>query len=368
VSSAPVRVGVIGCGTISKIYLENARKLENLDVVACADVIPERAQVRAAEFDVPKACSVAELLADPSVEIALNLTIPRVHAEVSLAALEAGKSVYSEKPLAITRADGQRLLKVARARGLLVGCAPDTFLGGGIQTCRKLIGEGAIGEPVAALAFFMSHGPESWHPDPDFYYQPGAGPLFDMGPYYLTTLIALIGPIRRVTASARITFPERAITSQPKQGTKISVNVPTHVAGVADFANGPIGTIVTSFDVWPSDLPRIQIFGTEATLTVPDPNTFGGPVRIRRAGDREWTDVPLSHGNVGNSRGIGLADMARALRTGASYRATGELAYHVLDAMQGFVDASEMGTHVELASSCRMPDPLPTDDPIQIAT
>jgi len=368
VSHAPVRVGLVGCGTISKIYLENAKKLENLDVVACADVIPERAQERATEFGVPKALPVESLLTDPDVELVLNLTIPRAHAEVGLAALAAGKHVYSEKPLAITRADGQRLLAAAREQGVLIGCAPDTFLGGGIQTCLKLIEDGAIGEPVAALAFFMSHGPENWHPDPDFYYQPGAGPMLDMGPYYLTTLIALVGPIRRVTGSARITFPERTITSKPKHGTKIIVNAPTHVAGVLDFQNGAVGTIVTSFDVWPGELPRIEIYATKATLTVPDPNTFGGPVRLRRAGEREWTDVPLTHGNTGNSRGIGLADMARAVRTGGEFRANGEMAYHVLDAMQGFFDSSNAGHHVELQSTCSRPEPLRTDDAIQLTT
>lgn len=358
----PVKVGLIGCGTISKIYLANARKLDDLEIVACADILPERARSRAAEFGVPRALSVEELLADPEVEVVLNLTIPRAHAEVGLAALEAGKSAYGEKPLAVRREDGARLLEVARSRGLRVGSAPDTFLGGGIQTCRRLIDEGAIGEPVAGLAFFMNHGHEHWHPDPDFYYQPGAGPLFDMGPYYLTALVSLLGPIRRATGSARATFPERTITSQPKSGTKIEVNTPTHVAGVLDFQNGAIATIVTSFDVWPSELPRIEIFGSEGTLSVPDPNTFGGPVRIRRPGEREWTDVPLTHGYTANSRGLGLADLARAIREGRPHRASGELANHVLDAMQALLDASASGRHVEITTTCARPEPLPSGD------
>jgi predicted dehydrogenase len=359
----PVKVGLVGCGTISRIYLQNARKLAALDVVACADLLVERAQARAAEFGVPKACSVAELLADPGVELVLNLTIPAAHAEVALAALRAGKSVYNEKPLAIQRVGGRALLDLARANGLLVGCAPDTFLGGGLQTCRRLIDQGVIGEPVAATAFMLSHGHESWHPDPAFYYQPGAGPMFDMGPYYLTALVALIGPVRRVTGSTRITFPERTITSQPKSGTVIQVNTPTHVAGVLDFANGAIATIVTTFDVWPTGLPPIEIYGTEGSLAVPDPNTFGGPVRLRRPGSKEWEDVPLSHGYTENSRGLGPADLAYAIRSGRPHRASGDLAYHVLDVMQAILDASSTNRHVPIESTCERPAPLPPDLP-----
>ncbi|MDQ2785897.1 MAG: Gfo/Idh/MocA family oxidoreductase [Chloroflexota bacterium] len=354
----PVQVGIIGCGTISAIYLKNARWLSAINIAACADLVPERAMARAVEYGVPKACGVAELLADPEIEIVLNLTIPNVHAEIALAALEAGKSVYNEKPLAISRADGQRMLALAAAKGLRVGCAPDTFLGGGMQTCRKLIDDGAIGQPVAAVAFMMNHGPEHWHPDPDFYYQIGAGPMFDMGPYYLTALVNLIGPVRRVTGSARITTPERIITSAPKHGTTIQVNTPTHVAGLIDFASGAVGTIITSFDVWGSNLPRIEIYGTEGTLSVPDPNTFGGPVRLNRGRQQEWEDVPLTHGYTENSRGIGVADMATAMRANRPHRASGALAYHVLDLMHAFHDASRAGMHIDIASTCDRPAPL----------
>jgi Predicted dehydrogenases and related proteins len=222
-----------------------------------------------------------------------------------------------------------------------------------------LIDDGAIGQPVAAVAFMVNHGPEHWHPDPDFYYQIGAGPMFDMGPYYLTALVNLIGPVRRVTGSARITTPERTITSAPKFGTTIRVNTPTHVAGLLDFASGAVGTIITSFDVWGSTLPRIEIYGTEGTLSVPDPNTFGGPVRLNRAGSREWEDVPLTHGYAENSRGIGLADMAAAIRSGRPHRANGALAYHVLDLMHAFHDASDQGRHIEVESTCERPAPLP---------
>ncbi|HYN89091.1 MAG TPA: Gfo/Idh/MocA family oxidoreductase [Ardenticatenaceae bacterium] len=357
----PVKVGVVGTGFISDIYLTNARGFGILDVVACADLIPERAEAKAAQHGVACACSVEELLANPEIEIVVNLTIPRAHGTVALAALEAGKSVYNEKPLAITREDGRRIVEMAAERGLLVGCAPDTFLGGGLQTCRKLIDDGVIGEPVAATAVMTSHGPESWHPDPAFFYQPGAGPMFDMGPYYLTALVALIGPIRRVTGSARVTFPERTITSQPRQGSTIEVKVPTHVAGVMDFANGAVGTIITSFDVWGGPPPHIEIYGTEGSMRVPDPNQFKGPVRIWHPGDGEWREAPLTHGYTANSRGIGVADMAYALRSGRAHRASGAMAYHVLDVMHAFHDAPLEGRHVEIDSGTERPAPLPLE-------
>ncbi|HEY4387879.1 MAG TPA: Gfo/Idh/MocA family oxidoreductase [Ktedonobacteraceae bacterium] len=352
-------VGIIGCGKISSIYFEAPSKFDILNIAACADIDMERARSQAQRYNVPKACSVDELLADPDIDIVVNLTIPAAHAEVDRAALLHGKSVHSEKPLATTRADGKQLLELAHEKQLRVGSAPDTFLGGGIQTCIKLINDGAIGEPVAATAFMLSHGPENWHPDPEFYYQPGGGPLFDMGPYYLTALVSLLGPVRRVTGSARITHKERLITSQPKYGTKINVNTPTHVAGVLDFAGGAVATLITSFDVWSHHLPRIEIYGTEGTLSVPDPNTFGGPVVLRRAGEDEWQEVPLTHGHTENSRGIGVADMAHAINTGRLHRANGEMAYHVLDIMQSIYDASEAGKHVDLESMCERPEPLP---------
>jgi predicted dehydrogenase len=352
------KVGIIGCGNISGIYFEAGKTFEILEVVAAADLIRERAEAKAAEFGA-KAMSVEELLADPKIEIVMNLTIPNAHASVAMAALAAGKCVHNEKPLAITRDDGKKMLETAKSKKLRVGCAPDTFMGGGIQTCRKLIDDGWIGEPVGATAFMLCHGHEGWHPDPEFYYKAGGGPMFDMGPYYLTALVNLIGPVKRVTGSARITFPERLVTSAPKYGTVIKVDVPTHVAGIMDFANGAVGTIITTFDVWAAELPRIEIYGTEGSLSVPDPNSFGGPVRIRRAGAGEWSEVPLTHGYAQNSRGIGVADMAYALRSGRPHRASGELAYHVLDIMHAFHDASREGRHIELQSTCPQPAALP---------
>jgi predicted dehydrogenase len=356
-----MRVGVIGCGKISDVYLENCGAADGLEVVACADLDEERAQQKARRYGVPKAMSVAGLLDDPEVEVVLNLTTPQAHATVSLAALREGKHLYSEKPIAIVLDDARRILEEARERDLRVGCAPDTFLGGGLQTCRKLVDDGAIGDPVAAAALMLAHGPEHWHPDPDFFYQPGAGPMFDMGPYYLTALATLIGPVRRVSGSARMTFPQRTITSEPNRGTKIEVNTPTHVAGVMDFEGGAVGTIVTSFDVRIGYVRRIEIYGTEGSLRLPDPNFFDGPVGFRRADDDGWREVPLTHGDcAGNLRGLGLADMVRAIRFGEPHRATGELAYHVLEVMHAFHEASESGEYARVGSTFdRPPAPLP---------
>lgn len=354
-----IKVGVIGCGVISDIYMMNCKETFSiLDLVACADIVPEKAKEKAEKYGI-KACSVEELLADPEIKIVLNLTIPKAHAEVTLSILNAGKHVYVEKPLAVTLEEGKKVMETARAKGLLVSCAPDTFLGAGIQTSRKLIDDGWIGTPIAATAFFTCRGHESWHPDPEFYYQVGGGPMFDMGPYYLTALVALLGPVKRVTGSARKTFEQRTITSAPKYGTKIDVEVPTHVAGVMDFESGAVGTIITSFDVWHADLPRIEIYGTEGTLSVPDPNGFGGPVRIKRAGETEWTTMPLTHGFGGFHRGLGVADMAHALKSGRSHRANGDMAYHVLEIMHAFHDASLAGKHIELESTCEAPAPFP---------
>ena len=351
------KIGIVGCGNICGIYFQSGQTFEILDIVACADLVKEKAEAKAGEFGC-KAVTVDELLADPEIEIVMNLTIPKAHAEVAFKAIEAGKSVHNEKPLSITREEGKKMLEMAKAKGVRVGCAPDTFMGAGIQTCIKLIDDGWIGEPIGASAFMTCHGHESWHPDPEFYYEVGGGPVFDMGPYYITAMVALMGPARRVTSSARVTFPERTITSQPKYGKKVKVEVPTHVAGVIDFANGAVATMIQSFDVWGANLPRIEVYGTEGSLSVPDPNGFGGPVQVLRPGGG-WTDMPLSHGYAENSRGIGVADMAYGLRSGRQHRPNGDVAYHVLDIMHSLHDASEQGKHIELESTCERPAPLP---------
>lgn len=352
-------VGIVGCGNISGIYFKNlCTVFNNVRVKACADLDPERARAKVAAYPDVRMCTVEDMLSDPEIEIIVNLTTPQGHFPVAMEAVKAGKHVHNEKPLTLTRAEGRQLLAAAEAAGVRVGNAPDTFLGAGIQTCRKLIDEGAIGEPVAAQAFMLCHGHESWHPDPEFYYKSGGGPMFDMGPYYLTALVSLIGPVRRVTGSTRISFPTRTITSAPKNGTLIDVDVPTHIAGVMDFQNGAVGTITTSFDVWCSETPRIEIIGSEGTLSVPDPNGFGGPVRIRAASDKEWREIPLCRGFEPNGRGIGPSDMADAITYKRLHRANGAMAYHVLDLMHAFHDASDQNRHIEVESTCERPEPM----------
>jgi predicted dehydrogenase len=355
-SSAPrMGVGIIGCGNISELYCKNLQTFDNVALVACADVDMERAEKRAAQFGI-RASSVEALLARDEIELVVNLTVPDAHAAVSRAILKAGKHVYSEKPLATTRKDAKKILKTAKKRNLRVGGAPDTFLGGAWQTLRKLIDDGAIGDPVAATAFMLGHGPEKWHPNPDFFYQPGAGPLFDMGPYYLTALIHLLGPIQRVAALARASFPERAA----RDGHAIPVTTPTHVAGALEFANGALATLVTSFDVWHSQLPRIEIYGSAGTLVAPDPNNFGGKILLRGENDAEWRELPLEFPHTENLRGLGVADMARAIRASehGSYephRCSAEMTYHVVDAMRALLKAAEKGQAVRVKSACERP-------------
>lgn len=359
------QIGLIGCGNISGIYLKAPQTFPILDIKACADIDMARAEAKAAEHGIA-AMSVDDLLQDLDIEIVVNLTIPKAHAEVALAAVAHGKSVYTEKPLALDTNDGKALLARALEQTVRVGCAPDTFLGGGLQTCRKLIDDGWIGRPIGATAFMMSRGHEHWHPNPDFYYQAGGGPMFDMGPYYLTALVSLLGPVRRVTGATQVTFPERTITSQPNYGQKIHVDVPTHVVGVLDFNAGAIATIITTFDVWAAELPRIEIYGTHGTLSVPDPNTFGGPVRLRRAGSTEWQEIPIPFNYTTNSRGLGVADMAHAIQTNRPHRANGELALHVLEIMEAIHVASAESHHIQLTTTCDRPAALPLDAPVGI--
>jgi predicted dehydrogenase len=356
-SSIPI--GIIGCGNISKIYAGAGRKFENLELVACADTDMSRAKALAEEEQIPSAREVGQLLADPGIVLVINLTFPTAHAEITTKAIRAGKHVYSEKPLALRRREARDCIGLARDKGLRIGCAPDTFLGAGLQTCRKLIDGGAIGVPLAGAGFMLNRGPESWHPNPEFLYKKGGGPLFDMGPCYLTAFTALLGSVKRVTGSARSSFKQREITSQPLAGTLINVGVHTHVSAVLDFDSGPVVTLTTSFDVAGTQLPKIEIFGSEGTLAVPDPNTFGGPVWLLRRGDKDWREMPLEFGYAENSRGIGVAEMAAAITAGREHRANERLAYHVLDLMHSIVDASEMGRHVEMRSAMSRPEPLP---------
>jgi predicted dehydrogenase len=353
------RIGVVGCGNISGIYFTICKLMQNLEVVACADLVAEKARAAAEKHGVPKVLTTEQLLADPDVEIVLDLTIPKAHHEVALAAIEAGKHVYSEKPLSVNRAAGLRVIEAARAKGLRLGNAPDTFLGAGCQTSRKLIDEGAIGRPTAGVAYMMGWGHETWHPDPEFYYKPGGGPMLDMGPYYLTHLVNLLGPVRRVTGSTGMGFKERTISSQPKAGQVIKVEVPTYVAGLLDFQNGAIININTSFDIRAAQLPLIQIYGTEGTINVPNPNNFGGNPVLRRMGEKEWREMPVEFPYTENSRGLGVADMAAAIESGRPHRASGALAFHVLDIMEAIHDASDQGRHMVLESQCERPAPMP---------
>lgn len=350
----PVRVGLIGCGTISGEYFAACRRYDVLSLVACADLDQSRSAARAAEHGV-RAVAVDELLADPEIELVLDLTPPAAHAEIGMAALAAGKHVYHEKPLAIRLDDGRRMLEYAERRGLCVGCAPDTFLGAGLQTCRRRIDEGLIGEPVSVTAAMMGGGHETWHPDPDFFYRPGGGPMFDMGVYALAAMVQLLGPMRRVTGVAGGPA-ERTVLEGPRAGRKIRVEVPTYVSGAVDFDCGAIATIVATFDARAgSMLPRFEVYGTEGTLSLGDPNAYGGPVRYCPAYPREWVELPLV--DAGDARGIGLADMALALRRDRPHRAGAEMALHVLEAMEALERSAATGRHVELVTTCGRPDP-----------
>jgi predicted dehydrogenase len=352
-------VGIIGCGSISGIYLRNLTAFESVRPIACADRIRERAEDRAREFGVLHVLTVDEMLADDEIDIIVNLTTPDAHADIASAAIRAGKHVYNEKPLTIELEDAQQVLAWADDRHLRVGCAPDTFLGAGITTCRALIDGGAIGRPVAASAFFGCPGHELWHPDPAFYYLRGGGPVFDMGPYYLTALITLLGPVRRVCGIDRRTHEHRTILSDPQRGETIPVEVPTHAAAVLEFVSGPIASVVMSFDIHPANTPMVRIYGSEATLAVPDPNMFDGPVELYEPGADAWRTVDLIGRYARNSRGLGIAEMADAIRTDRPHRASGELAMHILDIMHAIRTSSETRAHVDLRTTCGRPLPLP---------
>lgn len=368
-----VRVGLIGCGAISRAYLSMAQNFSStLEITACADLNIDAARAKASEFAIPRVLSVDDLLADDSIEVVLNLTIPKAHAPIALAAIAAGKHTYAEKPLGISRQEGQSIMHAADRAGVRVGCAPDTFMGAGIQTARKLIDEGSIGRPVAFTAFMLSSGVEAWHPNPPFYYEPGGGPMFDMGPYYLTALLNLLGPVKRISGTASIAIPERTITHRTKDGEPgpmfgrtITVTTPDHVAGTIEFASGAVGTVMTSFATrfgnYDGRQP-ITIYGTDGTIKVPDPNNFDGQVTIRGKEDADWRDVAHSF-VTGYGRSVGLADMAAAIRTGRPHRATGQQALAVLDLMQGFLDSSGAGAVYHPAVAYERPAPMSANLP-----
>lgn len=351
------KIGIIGAGNISGIYLEAPLKFSNLRTVALADIDGGKARSQAEKYGVPRVCTVEELLLMPEVEAVVNLTVPAAHAGVARAALEAGKHVYNEKPLAIELKEGQKLLKLAKSKGLEVGCAPDTFLGGGLQNARRLLDEGIIGEPVAFHAAMLTRGPEAWHPNPDFFFQPGAGPLFDMGPYYLTALTALLGPVASVSGFSRASFPTRTVGSGALKGQKITVNTPTHATASLEFASGPIGTLTTSFDTHWDKYDTLVLYGSEGTMVLPDPNSFGGSVRVWKG--KEWEEIAPQHGFTENSRGMGLSEMLYAKAAGREPRASGNLALHVLETMHAILESSAKRKAVSVKSQPAQPAALP---------
>jgi predicted dehydrogenase len=355
-SRAPFGIGVIGCGNISSQYLRNLTAFPDLAVMICADLDAGRAKAQAAAFEVPEWGSPADALAHPGVKLIVNLTIPAAHAEVTAAAIAAGKHVWSEKPLTLDVAGGRALLAAAQAAGVRVGCAPDTVLGAGLQSARRLIDSGAIGAPLSALTLLQGPGPQSWHPDPEFLFAPGAGPLFDLGPYYLSVLAMLFGPALRVAAIGRRPRESRVIGSGPRAGAEFAVGVPTYIAALAEYVGGQAASMLFS---WDSPLHRagfVEITGTEATLALPDPNRFDGDLRIRRARDADWTVIPAEGAAAG--RGTGVIDMVRAIRAGAAHRASGDLALHVLEMMTAIERSAASGAFEPVETRFDTPAPL----------
>lgn len=356
-----VKVGVIGCGQISGIYLKNcSQTFKNLEVAACADLVPELARKRVEEYPIGRACTVEELLADPEIEIVVDLTVPWAHPEVNRTILQAGKHVYTEKPFALTAADADQVLDLARAQGLRVGCAPDTFLGGGLQTCRKVIDEGAIGIPYAASGLIlMGTAYDGMRPNFQSYLQLGWDPLFDMAPYYLTAMVNLLGPVRKVTGFTNQVHRTITITNpqSPHYGESVPVAAPMNTAATLEFASGAVATLQAAKESF-GYTPRLEIYGTEGILYANDPNMFGGALHIKRP-DGSTHEVAYSHGYSENSRGIGIADMAYAIRSGRPHRANEALARHVIDITLGIFESAQTERHVTLTTHYDRPAPLP---------
>ncbi len=356
-SNATARVGIIGCGNIAPVYVRTLQQLGWIEVAQFADGVNARAEEFAALYG-GRAVSVDEMLADPSVDAVVNLTPAHAHAAVTRLVVEAGKAVFSEKPLGIDFDEGRSLVDLAAEKGVSIGCAPDTFLGTGLQAARAAIDKGLIGEPLAANAFMLGFGPEWWHPNPEIFYGAGAGPLFDMGPYYLTALTTLLGPAASIAAAARVGIADRVVHSKGRVGDRIAATAPTHVASLIEFTSGAIGTLVTSFDVKATRYRNIEIYGSEATLSVPDPNTFGGPLRMRSIIADDWRDLPLATPNIPQQRGIGLADMLSAMRHGRPHRASATLALHVLELMTGALLSAETGSRYRCTTTMTASAPM----------
>jgi predicted dehydrogenase len=359
-----MKIGIIGVGDISGIYLKNLTSVfsDRVELLGCTDLKPERARAATEKYKLPRIYhTTEELLADLDIELVVNLTIPAAHYEVCLAAVNANKHVYVEKPLCVKMDEAERLLKVAKEKGVIVSGAPDTVLGGGLQTCRKLLDDGVIGKPLGVAANMLLHGHEAWHPDPAQFYKVGGGPMFAMGPYYVTALVNFFGPVKNLTGIAGTTFPQRIVGSGPKKGEAIDVDagVPTHVAGTLEFENGVLGTLVTSYDVWHSRMPWIEIYGTKGTLSVNDPNEFGGEILVRGENDEKWQTVPYSHGYTENNRGLGVAEVAQSIREGKIPRISSNLTHHVLEIMHGIIISAETGKQYKMTTKCVRPEPMP---------
>lgn len=353
----PLRIGMVGVGAISAQYFATFERRDDLRLVAVADLDTARAAAVAAERGVD-ARTVDDLLASDDVDLVLNLTIPAAHAEIALRAIAAGKAVYGEKPLATTTADGRAVLEAATAAGVLVGSAPDTVLGTGTQTARAAIDAGVIGTPIAASATMVTPGHERWHPNPDFYYQPGGGPLFDMGPYYLSALVTLLGPVVEVVGAASSSRDSRTIGSGSRAGETIPVAVATHVSGVLRHASGVLSTLVMSFDSVASRASRIEVHGDLGSMIVPDPNTFDGDVEVQLLGSGEWSTLPVTGGYPDGGRGIGIADLATTA-TGGEPRAGGALAFHVLEIMESLLASADAGRAIGIESAPERPAAVP---------
>jgi predicted dehydrogenase len=349
------RIGIIGCGNIAPVYIRTLKQMDWVEIVGFADGLTERS-IAFAQRHGGSSMSIDEMLGDPTIEAVLNLTPASSHALVTRSILAAGKAAFSEKPLGIDLVEGQSIIALADQSGLRLGCAPDTFLGAGLQTARAAIDRGSIGEPLAANGFMLGFGPEWWHPNPEIFYGPGGGPLLDMGPYYLTALVHLLGPAASVIGSARTAVADRVVHARGRVGDVVHATAPTHVSSIIEFASGAVATLVTSFDVKATTYRNIEIYGTEGTLAVPDPNTFGGPVKIRGILNDDWRELELTKPNIPQQRGIGFAEMLSATRAGRQHRASGELAFHVLEAMHGIVASSAQGRRFALQSTCAQPE------------
>lgn len=357
-----MNIGVVGCGNISGIYFENLTTVFlNTNVYACADLDAQKAQEAKDKWKIPHIMTLDEMLACKEIDLILNLTTPKSHFAICHEALLAGKHVYVEKPLSLTLEEGLKLKETALEKGLYLGGAPDTFLGAGISTCRKLIDDGFIGKPIGATAFMMCRGHESWHPDPEFYYEQGGGPMFDMGPYYLTALVDLLGEVSCVCGMNSKAFSQRTITSEKKYGKMIPVETDTHVCGLLKFQSGAAATIITSFDVVNHSLPRIEIYGTKGTLLVPDPNTFGGPVMLSTMDGGGFREIPLTHIYSENSRGLGISDMVNCILEGKPNKANCNLTLHVLEIMTAFKKSEDSQTYYLMQTKCPRPEPMSSD-------